>query len=335
MGHILEGAINQRSSGEARVNPCHVDTTAPDSWHLRARTLPVFRGLLTLCVVTVLGAMVMPGAATPVSTPEEGVVFVGAGDIASCFFDGDEATARLLDEIEGTIFTLGDNAYDNGTAQEFAECYAPTWGRHLDRSRPVPGNHDYNTEGAQGYFDYFGPNAGTPGQGWYSFDLGEWHIVALNTNCDDVGGCGEGSAQLAWLEADLAEHPTQCTLAYMHHPLFSSAGHGDEADLDSIWATLYESGAEAVLAGHDHTYERFAPMTPDGTLDPKGGIVQFVVGTGGGPLRDFGDIHPHSHARNSESFGVLQFTLAPGGYEWAFVPVEGESFTDTGQATCH
>jgi 3',5'-cyclic AMP phosphodiesterase CpdA len=295
----------------------------------------MFRGLLLLCVVILLGSTSISAAGTPVATPDEGEVFVGAGDIASCDFDGDEATARLLDEIEGTIFTLGDNAYDNGTPEEFAQCYDPTWGRHIDRTRPVPGNHDYHIEGAQGYFDYFGTNAGEPGQGWYSYDLGDWHIVALNTNCDDVGGCGEGSAQHAWLEADLAAHPSQCTLAYMHHPLFSSGGHGDEADLAAIWATLYASGAEMVLAGHDHTYERFAPMAPDGTIDPERGIVQFVVGTGGGPLRDFGEVHPHSHARNSESFGVLQLTLLPGGYEWEFVPVEGESFTDIGNGSCH
>lgn len=294
------------------------------------------RGLLVmLCAVVLLGATGLSGAATPVATPDAGMVLVGAGDIASCHFDGDEATARLLDEIEGTIFTLGDNAYDNGTAEEFAQCYDPTWGRHLERTRPVPGNHDYYTEGAQGYFDYFGTNAGEPGQGWYSYDLGPWHIVALNTNCDAVGGCGAGSAQHAWLEADLAAHPSQCTLAYMHHPLFSSAGHGGEADLDAIWTALHASGAEVVLAGHDHTYERFAPMAPDGTLDPERGITQFVVGTGGGPLREISEIHPHSQSRNSEAFGVLRLTLYPGGYEWEFVPVEGESFTDAGQAACH
>ncbi len=316
------------------MNPTERLEASQVGGHSLAEGRPMVRCLLLLCALILL-ATGTPVVATPVATPDEAVVFVGAGDIASCDFDGDEATARLLDQIEGTIFTLGDNAYNNGTAQEFAECYGPTWGRHLDRTRPVPGNHDYYTEGAQAYFDYFGDRAGTPGQGWYSFDLGEWHIVALNTNCDDVGGCGEGSAQLAWLQADLADHPSQCTLAYMHHPLFSSAGHGDEADLAAIWSTLYTSGAEVVLAGHDHAYERFAPMTPDGTLDPTGGITQFVVGTGGGPLRDFGEVHPHSHARNSESFGVLQLTLLPDGYEWKFVPVEGESFNDTGQASCH
>lgn len=311
------------------------DTRTPDFVTVPASAPARLRAVLLLSALLLLGAPGLPAMATPVATPDEGVVLVGAGDIASCYFDGDEATARLLDEIEGTVFTLGDNAYDNGTAEEFAQCYDPTWGRHLDRTRPVPGNHDYYTDDAQGYFDYFGPLAGEPGQGWYSYDLGQWHIVALNTNCDDVGGCGEDSAQLAWLVDDLGAHPSRCTLAYMHHPLFSSAGHGDEADLDAIWETLYDAGVEVVLAGHDHTYERFAPMTPGGDPDPERGITQFVVGTGGGPLREFGEIHPHSQARNSEAFGVLQLTLLPGGYEWEFVPVEGESFTDTGSATCH
>jgi len=293
---------------------------------------------LTFLRRIILGAMffAMPGigwAATPASDPP--VTLVGAGDIASCYDDHDEATAALLDDIEGTVFTLGDNAYDNGSQFEFAHCYDPTWGRHLERTRPVPGNHDYRTEDAGEYFAYFGDRAGDIGEGWYAYDLGEWHVVALNSNCNEIGGCGDGSAQLAWLQADLATHPAACTLAYMHHPRFSSAGHENDVDLTAIWTLLYEHGVDVVLAGHDHTYERFGPQDPNGNADAEQGIVQFVVGTGGANLREFEEIKPNSVVRESDTFGVLRLTLAAGGYDWEFVPVAGETFTDTGSAHCH
>lgn len=286
--------------------------------------------------ISIIAALVLalPASATPTPGPEP-PVFVGAGDIASCNHDNDEATARLLDEIEGTIFTLGDNVYNSGLEAEFAVCYEPTWGRHRDRTRPVPGNHDYRTIAAGPYFTYFGENAGDPSRGYYSFDLGEWHIVALNTNCDEIGGCGEGSDQLAWLRDDLATNPTACTLAFGHHPRYSSGGHGDEADVQPLWDALYEAEAEIFLAGHDHTYERFAPLDPQGDHDPEAGVRQFIVGTGGAPLSGFEAIHPFSEARNNQAFGVLELTLHPGWYEWEFVPVEGGSFTDSGSAACH
>ena len=312
---------------------------APSGHKVRSQTLMsefVERAMHFVVIVMLVGVMAVPaGAQTPVATPDDGAVFVGAGDIATCWSDADEETAQLLDDLDGTVFTLGDNAYDHGSEGEFVSCYDPSWGRHRERTRPTPGNHDYQTEGADGYFDYFGENAGMPGEGWYSFELGGWHIVALNTNCDHVGGCGEGSPQLAWLEAELAANDSRCTLAYMHHPRFSSAGHGDEADLDAIWAALYADGAEIVLAGHDHTYERFTPMDPEGNLDPDTGIVQFVVGTGGAPLRDFAEIQPHSEARTNETYGVLQLTVQPDGYGWEFVSVDTDTFTDSGSAGCH
>lgn len=266
--------------------------------------------------------------------PPEPVVFVGAGDIASCYDDNDEATARLLDGIEGTVFTLGDNAYDTGSASNFGHCYEPTWGRHRDRTRPTPGNHDYYTTGAEGYFLYFGDAAGDPTRGYYSYDLGAWHIIALNTNCAEIGGCGEGSAQLAWLEADLEANPAQCTLAYGHHPHFSSGAHSDEADLTAMWDLLDRSGVDVILGGHDHLYERFAPQDARGNADPEG-IRQFVVGTGGAPLYELGPPHPNSEAGSDGAFGVLKLTLDDGGYAWAFVPVEGQLFTDEGTASCY
>jgi hypothetical protein len=286
--------------------------------------------LLALLVLALASA---PAAA---STPaaDASVTFTGAGDIATCSGDHDEATAELLDGIDGTVFDLGDSAYNNGTAEEFGACYDPTWGRFRDRTWPVPGNHDYYTPGAAGYFGYFGERAGNPAEGWYSFDLGGWHIIALNSNCEKIGGCGEGSAQLAWLKSDLDASDATCTLAMMHHPRFSSGQHGDDGDLTAIWQALDASGAELMLAGHDHDYERFAPQDQDGNAAPDG-IVQFVVGTGGAPLRGFEAVQPNSEARSGDAYGVLELTLHPDGYDWRFVPVPGETFTDSGSAACH
>lgn len=278
--------------------------------------------------------MLLTSASASAQTPASASpVLVGAGDIASCYDDNDEATARLLDTIEGTVFTLGDNAYDEGTAENFAECYDPTWGRHADRTRPVPGNHDYYTEGAAAYFEYFGDAAGDPVLGYYAYELGDWQVIALNTNCGQIGGCGEGSAQFTWLEAVLEAAPARCTLAYSHHPLFSSGAHGDEADLMELWELLDRSGVDVMLGGHDHIYERFAPQDAWGNADPEG-IRQFIVGTGGAPLYEIGTPHPNSEVRQNSSFGVLQLTLHEDRYAWEFIPVAGSTFTDTGTATC-
>ena len=262
-------------------------------------------------------------------------VLVGAGDIADCGGRGDEATARVLDGIGGTVFTLGDNAYENGTSAEFRDCYAPSWGRHKTRTRPAPGNHDYNTPGADGYFDFFGRRAGAPGRGYYSYDRGAWHVVVLNSNCGEVR-CTIGSRQERWLRADLAANESACTLALSHHPRFSSGMHGEQTSVLPLWEALYDAGAEVVLSGHDHDYERFAPQSPAGVLDPSRGIRQFVVGTGGRELRPFRAIRePNSQAGSSDTFGVLKLTLHPAGYSWKFVPVAGSAFTDTGTARCH
>lgn len=265
-----------------------------------------------------------------------GSVLVGAGDIASCISDGDEATANLLDTIDGVIFTLGDNAYKLGTPIEFAACYEPSWGRHKSRTRPAPGNHDYLWPDASGYFEYFGNAAGDPGKGYYSYDLGSWHIVVLNSNCSKIGGCGPGSPQEQWLRADLAAHPTKCTLAYWHHPRFSSGSDGSDAAFEPFWQALYDHNADVVLAGHDHVYERFAPQKPNGEPDPVRGLRQFVVGTGGERHHKFeGQAIANSEVRNDETFGVLKLTLYPTNYEWQFIPVSGQTFTDSGAGRCH
>jgi len=260
-----------------------------------------------------------------------GVVFVGAGDIADCGSSGDDATAALLDGIPGTVFTAGDNAYNDGSAAQFAQCYEPTWGRHQARTRPSPGNHDYRTSGAAGYYAYFGASAGDAGVGYYSFDLGEWHIISLNSNVS----MSAGSAQEQWLRADLAATTHACVLAYWHHPRFSSGEHGSSTGPRPLWQALYDFGADVVLAGHDHNYERFAPQTPDGVRDDARGIRQFVVGTGGVGFRSVSAPIANSETTNDDTFGVLKLTLSAGGYTWEFVPVAGATYRDAGAATCH
>ena len=281
------------------------------------------------------GSATVGGSVTPSGEPAASpVVLVGAGDIADCRSDRAAATADLLDDIDGTVFTLGDNAYERGSRREYEDCYRPTWGRHLERTRPVPGNHEYGTAGAAGYFGYFGERAGDPARGYYAYDLGAWHIYALNSNCDDVA-CGPASAQVAWLEGDLTANPRRCTLAYWHHPRYSSGRHGNIAETDRLWDVLYEAGAEIVLAGHDHSYERFAPMSASGDPDPDRGVVAFVVGTGGRALYEFHDILPTSRSRDAASWGVLELTLFADRWSSRFVPVAGQSFTDAASGTCH
>ncbi len=271
-------------------------------------------------------------AETP-TTPA--AVVAAAGDIADCSSEGDEATAELLEGIDGTVLTLGDNVYQDGSAENFAECYDPTWGRFKERTRPIPGNHDYVTEGASGYFEYFGDAAGDPQKGYYSYDLGSWHIVALNSNCNQIGGCGRGSAQLEWLRRDLANNPAWCTLAYVHDPLFSAGPHGNSPEVTPIWKALYAAGADVVLSGDDHNYQRFAPQDPDGEADYERGIRQFVVGTGGKNHNAIESPIENLEVYNNDTYGVLKLNLEKGGYEWRFIPVEGKTFTDSESARCH
>jgi acid phosphatase type 7 len=287
-----------------------------------------------LAVLTTTGALAASATAAAAAPAE--FVLVGAGDIASCSSAGDEATARILDGVAGTVFTAGDNAYDSGSAANYANCYQPSWGRHRARTRPVPGNHEYQTPRAAGYFGYFGAAAGDPTRGYYSYDLGAWHVVVVNSNCGEVGGCAAGSAQERWLRQDLAASGQSCTVAIWHHPLFTSgANHGPATAMRPIFRALYDNGAEVVLTGHNHQYERFAPQNPDGGLDNARGVRAFVVGTGGNGHYGFGTIRPNSQVRNSNTYGVLKLTLRAGGYDWQFLPQTGKSFTDTGSATCH
>jgi len=263
-------------------------------------------------------------------------VLVGAGDIADCNTDGDEQTAALLDKIPGTVFTAGDNAYPDGRQKDFAECYQPTWGRHKSRTRPSLGNHDHHDKGAAGYFAYFGKAAGNKKRGYYSFRLGAWHIVVLNSNCSKVGGCQPGSTQEKWLRAELRRNPAPCTLAVWHHPRYSSGYHGNYQPVQGLWQALWDAGADVVLTGHDHDYERFAPMDAAGQHDPTRGLRQFVVGTGGTRRRAFRPVPAeNSEVRNSDTWGVLKLTLRDRDYDWQFLPVAGQTFTDSGSSACH
>jgi hypothetical protein len=262
-------------------------------------------------------------------------VLVGAGDIASCSSTGDEATANLLDGISGTVFTAGDNVYENGTT-EFNNCYDPTWGRQKARTRPSAGNHDYNTAGATGYYGYFAAAAGDPTKGYYSYDIGNWHAVVINSNCSAIGGCQAGSAQEQWLRADLAASTKPCTISYWHHPRFTSgSNHAPATFMTPIWQALYDNNADVVVSGHNHQYERFAPQDANGNLDTARGIREFVAGMGGRSHYSFGAIQPNSEVRNSDTYGVLKLTLHANSYDWQFVPEAGKTFTDTGSTNCH
>ena len=267
-------------------------------------------------------------AAAPVILPTE--IFAGAGDIGMCGGGGNpQATARLLDSIDGTIFTLGDNAYPNGSAANYRTCFDPAWGRFKGRTRPIPGNHEYDSDStAQPYFDYFGASAGPVGAGYYSYELGNWHMIALNSSAP----VGANSAQGAWLKGDLAASTAKCTLAYVHYPLFSSSEHGNIQSMHAIWQILYDAGVDVVLSGHDHTYERFAPQDPSGAADPANGIREFVVGTGGAAPYTFPNVRPNSEVRLAAN-GIIKLALKYGGYDWNFISTSGPG--DSGSATCH
>ena len=273
-------------------------------------------------------------SATPPA--DQSAILVGAGDIADCKdLSGAEATAKLLENVGGTVMAVGDLAYPDGSRENFT-CYDKTWGRAKSRTRPAPGNHEFHAAGAAPYFNYFGAVAGDPKTGYYSYELGTWHIIVLNSECRDVGGCEAGSPQERWLRADLAAHPAACTLSYWHRPLFSSgSAHGNDLTVKPLFQALYEANADVVVGGHDHDYERFAPQTPAGVADPERGIREFVVGTGGKNHRPFGAPKPNSELRDATAFGVLKLTLRPGAYDWQFIPETGKSFTDSGSGKCH
>ena len=269
------------------------------------------------------------------STPDP--VLVGVGDIATCDHNDDEQTAALVARLEGIVFTLGDNAYDRGSTAEFNDCYDPSWGRVKDRTEfPVAGNHDWDTRNAAGYREYFGKVATPNGQTWYSRDVGAWHVIVLDANCTALaGGCRPGSPQLRWLRQDLAASDATCTLAMWHQPRFSSGEHGNDKSVAPFWDALYAGGADLIVNGHDHDFERFAPQDPDGNRDDARGIVEIVAGTGGGEMRSMAHTVANSIVRKGRLLGVLQVTLHPDGWDSRFIPTDGYSFTDESHGTCH
>jgi Calcineurin-like phosphoesterase len=296
-----------------------------------------FASVSLLFIITLIASgNILSQSAPSTAGKDRDAVLVGAGDIADCTdLSGAEATAKLLEQIPGTVMAVGDLAYPDGTKSNF-DCYDKTWGRVKSRTRPAVGNHEFHSADAAFYFSYFGDIAGSYKEGFYSYELGTWHIVVLNSECAEVGGCNAGSREEKWLRADLAAHPAACTLAYFHKPLFSSGGkHGDDPELKPIWQALYDGNADIVVNGHDHDYERFAPQDPDGKPDDRRGIREFVAGTGGKNLRPFGTTKPNSEVRDMTAFGVLKLTLRPKAYDWQFIPIAGKSFTDSGSGTCH
>ena len=288
------------------------------------------------------GATPLYIGAQPVRDP--GAVIIGAaGDIAcppgerrnrasTCAMEG---TAKVLEAIRpDAVLTLGDNQYPSGALADFLASYADTWGAYRDITFPVPGNHEYETPGARGYFTYFGKRAGEPDKGYYSYDLGPWHLIALNSECHQVGGCGDSDPQARWLRRDLEAHPQKCVLAYWHQPRFSSARHGNYSGSDALWRILAAARADVVLAGHDHDYERFTPMNADGEAHPRG-VRQFVAGTGGASHYKFRNPEPTSKVRITGRHGVLRLQLTKQGYAWEFTAAPRTEVLDSGNGQCH
>jgi hypothetical protein len=283
------------------------------------------------------------------ATTATSVMVAAAGDVACATSDksynnglGTSTACRqrytsdlLVNGDYDAVLALGDLQYDSGALSQFNASYDPTWGRANAMVHPVVGNHEYGQSGASGYFDYFGSAAGPVGKGYYSFDVGAWHVVAINSNCSQVGGCGTGSAQETWLRADLSAHPAACTIAMWHHARWSSGHDGDNTFMQTMWSDLYNAHVEILLSGHSHDYERFAAQDANGKLDTAGGVRQFVVGTGGAFFTGIGSADANSQVRNNDTFGVLALTLRDTGYDWRFIPETGRTFTDSGSDTCH
>ncbi|GAA4024324.1 metallophosphoesterase family protein [Actimicrobium antarcticum] len=309
--------------------------------NLRQSLAPVSLVLAVSLSGCVSGNRTDPGTAHYPALPGSGITVYAAGDIADCrkIAPAETAAARTADLVAAglaadstaVVLTLGDNVYQSGTASEHTNCYAPTWGRFKARTLPSPGNHEYYSKDAAGYYDYFGTGAGPDRRGYYSVDIGGWHVVSLNSN---LKGAAQ-QAQVDWLKADLTAHPATCTLAYWHHPVFSSGGHGNDDRMREVWQLLAAAGTELILSAHDHDYERFAPQDAHGQYDAAHGTRQFVVGTGGAELSPFRLLRNHSETADNDTYGVLKLHLKSTGYEWDFMPVGGGTYRDHGSARCH
>lgn len=319
-------------------------------WSSRFLPLLVAVAAAQGCLPTVRPTPPPAGAPARLVALSGASVLIGAGDISSCSQNNDQLTAMLVDsvlkadsveKVNDAAFTLGDNVYDSGTADEFVRCFTPTWGdsakRIMKKIHPAPGNHEYYTPSANSYYQYFGAVAGDPEKGYYSYDVGEWHLAALNSEMFVNSGftAANRQGQLDWLTKDLKTHAKPCTVAYFHHPLFSSGYHGGDASLRPLWQVLYDNNVDLVLSGHDHDYERFAPQTPDAMVDTLRGIPEIVVGTGGEELRGFGgSAIRNSAARIEGRAGVLILTLGAAEYRAVFLEVGGNIWDASG-GKCH
>lgn len=314
--------------GAAQATPVSIQVVER-RWQRAAALIP------TATIAPIPTASLTP---TPTTAPTPAIL-IGAGDISVCGLPDDMKTAALIELLiqkypEAAVFTAGDNVQIIGELNEFTRCFQPAWGQFKRRIHPSPGNHDWSTERGGPYFTYFGEAAGPPGLGYYSYDLGDWHMVSLNSNCEDTR-CDEKSPQAQWLIEDLRENEKQCTLLYWHHPLWDTGTVPISQAGAAFWRIASQYGADVVVNGHDHHYERFVPLDGDGKVDPSYGIRTFIVGTGGAWLFELGQPQPISEVRDNSTHGVIQFTLYSDRYDWAFVPVEGGTFTDAGSALCH
>ena len=316
--------------GDTSVTP---NTTY--TYRVRARDAAGNRSKISRkLVATASSAVVVAAAGDVACDPSDPNYHNGIGTSTAC---RQRYTSNLL--VNGdfdAVLALGDLQYNSGSLSDFNEVYDPSWGRVKSITYPVVGNHEYGQSNASGYFQYFGGRAGPAGKGWYSFDLGSWHIVAINSECDRIGGCGTGSAEETWLRNDLAAHPARCTIAMWHKGRFSSGHDGDNTFMQPMWADLYNAGVEILLSGHSHDYERFAPQDASGHLDNGNGVRQFIVGTGGALFTGLGNSRDaNSQAAQNTTYGVLQLTLRSGAYDWKFLPEAGRSYSDSGTTSCH
>ena len=312
-----------------------VDSGTSYTYRVRARDAAGNRSKISRKLAATASSTVVVAAAGDVACdPDDANYRSGTGTSTAC---RQLYTSNLL--VNGdfdAVLALGDLQYNSGSITDFDEVYDPTWGRVKSIKYPVVGNHEYGQSNASGYFQYFGSRAGTAGQGWYSFDVGSWHIVAINSECDRIGGCGTGSPEETWLRNDLAAHPAQCTIAMWHKGRYSSGHDGDNTFMQAMWADLYNAGVEMLLSGHSHDYERFAPQDVSGHLDQSHGVRQFIVGTGGAFFTGLGSsIDANSQAHHNDTHGVLQLTLRSGAYDWKFLPEAGKTYSDSGTTSCH
>ncbi len=312
-----------------------VDANKSYTYRVRARDAAGNRSKVSRKIVVTTSDQVVVAAAGDVACdPSDPSYHGGTGTSTAC---RQLYTSNLL--VNGgfdAVLALGDLQYNSASLDDFNQVYDPTWGRVKSITYPIVGNHEYGQSNAEDYFTYFGSRAGPVGKGYYSFDLGSWHIVAINSECDQVGGCGTGSTEETWLRNDLAAHPAECTIAMWHKGRYSSGHDGDNTFMQPMWADLYDAGVEMLLSGHSHDYERFAPQDDSGHLDNTNGVRQFIVGTGGAFFTGLGtSFDANSQAHQNTTYGVLQLTLRSGAYDWKFLPEAGKTYTDSGTTSCH